>query len=180
MLKRDMLVTLHLRIRIITTQKLKESVSLARERARERRIFRRKFKGRRASKVRPELEEETIDTQSPPGVSWLSLSPRSARQYSRRHSSNESRTSNLSELVIPSEQKDDDDEKVFEDESDEEEDEEDVGWDSVEDHHWPTMINDPGRATPLERRWLSAMSEGKEPRIAQRFEQCVFPLDTGL
>ena len=34
-----------------------------------------------------------------------------------------------------------------------------------------SMIPDPGRATPLERQWLAAMSEGKETYIVRRFEQ---------
>ncbi|KAJ2935459.1 hypothetical protein H1R20_g1635, partial [Candolleomyces eurysporus] len=39
------------------------------------------------------------------------------------------------------------------------------------DRFAPSMINDPGRATPRERRWLTAMSDGQEPGIAKRFEQ---------
>jgi len=34
-----------------------------------------------------------------------------------------------------------------------------------------SIISDPARATPLERRWLAAMSDGKDPEIATRFEQ---------
>ena len=34
-----------------------------------------------------------------------------------------------------------------------------------------SMIADPARATPLERRWLAGMSEGKDPYIVRRFER---------
>jgi len=57
-------------------------------------------------------------------------------------------------------------------------DEVDSGWDtSLEeagevdiDDLSPSIISDPGKATPLERRWLAAMSVGKEPEIERRFE----------
>ena len=34
-----------------------------------------------------------------------------------------------------------------------------------------SMISDPARATPLERRWLAGMSEDKDPHIVKRFER---------
>ena len=33
------------------------------------------------------------------------------------------------------------------------------------------MIDNPGQATALQRRWLEAMSEGKDARVRRRFEQ---------
>ena len=48
---------------------------------------------------------------------------------------------------------------------DEEEDSEDE-----DDGNVPSIIPDPGRATPKERRWLSKMSEGRKPWIVKRFE----------
>jgi len=48
---------------------------------------------------------------------------------------------------------------------DEEEDSEDE-----DDENVPSIIPDPGRATPKERRWLTKMSEGKSSWIAKRFE----------
>jgi hypothetical protein len=45
------------------------------------------------------------------------------------------------------------------------------GWDDEEDHTTSTMIDEPGKATPMQRRWLTAMSDGKDPHIAKRFEQ---------
>ena len=55
--------------------------------------------------------------------------------------------------------------------STEESEDENIGWGSTEDTLWPTLISDPGTASPLERRWLAAMSEGKEEHITRRFEQ---------
>jgi len=52
----------------------------------------------------------------------------------------------------------------------EESDEDNVGWGTAEDTVSPSMISDPGTASPLERRWLAAMSEGKDEHIARRFE----------
>lgn len=96
-----------------------------------------------------------------PGIAWLSLSPKSARRYSRRISS--------VELELGSEVSgsyaDKDDEDVTE-----ESDEDNVGWGTAEDTISPSMISDPGTASPLERRWLAAMSEGKDEHIARRFE----------
>jgi len=39
-----------------------------------------------------------------------------------------------------------------------------------DDPNVPSIIPDPGRATPKERRWLSKMSEGKSSWIVKRFE----------
>lgn len=52
----------------------------------------------------------------------------------------------------------------------EESDEDNVGWGTAEDTVSPSMISDPGTASPLERKWLAAMSEGKDEYIARRFE----------
>jgi len=62
-------------------------------------------------------------------------------------------------------EKEKDDEDVTE-----ESDEDNVGWGTAEDTVSPSMISDPGTASPLERRWLAAMSEGKDEHIARRFE----------
>jgi len=48
------------------------------------------------------------------------------------------------------------------------EDEEDS--EDEDDPNFPSIIPDPGRATPRERRWLTKMSEGKSSWIAKRFE----------
>jgi hypothetical protein len=171
MLKRDMLITLHVRIRIVATHELKLSVRLAKDRSQARNVAGRKERGH--SRLRQELEVEDLDgsgisPQSATGIAWLSLSPKSARRYSRRLPSNDSGSSTRGERPM----RDADHEQVQGDGDEYESDnEEDVEWDIAEDHLWPSMISDPGRATPLQRRWLSAMSEGKDPYIAWRFEQ---------
>ena len=59
----------------------------------------------------------------------------------------------------------DEDDYEGDDIEDEEEDSEDE-----DDENVPSIIPDPGRATPKERRWLTKMSEGKSSWIAKRFE----------
>jgi len=116
----------------------------------------------------------------------VSFSPKSARKYSRRFRSN-SGDSNLSDLVLKESDgeqsegeedvegdgdgSDDEDDDGEEEEWEEEEEDEHMHWDNRENYLLPTMIHDPGRATPLQRRWLSAMSEGKDASVARRFEQ---------
>lgn len=108
------------------------------------------------------------------------LSTKTARKLSRRVSSNESGRSEISELdFLGAEAKHAVQQQqqlqyhVTSDSSNSEIDEDDSGWDTTEDHLWPSVINDPGKATPMQRRWLSAMSDGKDLVIAKRFEQFV-------
>jgi len=93
------------------------------------------------------------------------LSPKSARRYSRRAPSVESEFDG-SEVSRPYA----DEEEEEEDAVTEESDEENIGWGTAEDTLSPSMISDPGTASPLERKWLAAMSEGKGELIARRFE----------
>jgi nitrogen permease regulator 3-like protein len=164
MLKRDMLITLHLRIRVVATQELKIRVRLSREKA----------LASKAGDIK-DRDQDELQSESVPGANGLPtapatwLSPLRARQYSARERSKDSRTSDLSELVLKESDGDDDSNRRLTDE-DPETDEDGVGWDTVEDDLYPSMINDPGRATPLQRRWLAAMSEGKEPQIVRRFQ----------
>ena len=144
MLKRDLLVTLHLRIRIVATRDLKIRVRLR----------------KRVKRNQVEASENGRKDSGHP--TWLSLSLQSARRYSRRVSSVESHTSELSELNLKDDP-DDGEPSISEDS--------DSTPDAAEDDSTPSMINDPSSATPLQRQWLSAMSEGKDADIAQRFEQ---------
>jgi hypothetical protein len=162
MLKRDMLITLHLRIRIVATVRLKELVKFAKGRNRDK-----NGSGRNGqSKLRNQVEADS--DHSPPGFAWLSLSPKSARRYSRQPSVGGSRNSRLSELILQDDSGDSDSKRRDDDETTESQEE--VDNQSGEENE-ASMINDPGRATTLQRRWLSAMSDGKEPHIARRFEQ---------
>lgn len=168
MLKRDMLVTLHLRIRVVATVDLRKRVQMNRHSSGL------SSKGSQGSGVRQDLHylgeaEQSAGVQS--GVPWLALSPKSARKHLRRIPSNGSRGSEMSELII----KEDDEQFLGEDSvaTYELATEEDSGSETSGEHIVSLIIDDPGRATPLERRWLSAMSDGKEPHIAKRFEQFV-------
>lgn len=164
MLKRDMLITLHLRIRVVATQELKLRVRLAKDSAlKNKKKSTRKFRG---------LERE-MGSHGAVRVAWLSLSPTSARKYSQRIPSTDSAHTELSELDLQEEEDSEPDGGPDDDEepSESEDEGDDSGLDVLEDNLAPSMINDPGRATPLQRRWLSAMSDGKEPYIARRFEQ---------
>jgi len=62
-------------------------------------------------------------------------------------------------------EEDEEDDYEGDDIEDEEEDSEDE-----DDENVPSIISDPGRATPKERRWLTKMSEGKSSWVAKRFE----------
>ncbi|KAF7424382.1 hypothetical protein PC9H_009689 [Pleurotus ostreatus] len=180
MLKRDLLHTLHLRIRVVATRELKARVKADWARHLESKRLRKGRRSRNQSFVQ-DVDNQYRSSELQQGISWLSLSPKSARRYSRRKASNESRQSKLSELIIPEAFDEDldihdrDDDVDPELDEEDEEDEDEVAADengSEQQHPWSSMINDPGTATPLERRWLAAMSEGKDPRIARRFEHC--------
>lgn len=169
MLKRDLLITLHLRIRVVATADLKR---MARDmkRSNDRRNSRMELKGGRASFVQEhDFFGEDLDLDLDGNlevmrdVNWLSLSPKSARKHSRRLPSVSSRPSRHSTFAF----EEDSDYESDGDEKGNDSEEVDVGWGSKED----TIISDPGRATPLQRKWLSAMSENKEEDIANRFER---------
>ncbi|KAF8626403.1 hypothetical protein AX17_006570 [Amanita inopinata Kibby_2008] len=176
LLKRDMLITLHLRIRLVATRELKIRARQQRQEA----LLRKGswVKGSKSNSYH-RLEELDLDTtymttQSASGFPWLSPSSKHARRYTRRLSSTET-GKGLAEVI----QEYDDrignrpsDHAVFDEEDEDGNsslDGAESGWESSEDSLAPTMIEDPGRATPIQRRWLSAMSEGKEPHIARRF-----------
>jgi len=142
MLQRDLLVTLHLHIRIIASHEVKLRARLTRERNKRR-------------------QSSSSVVYSEKRLALLSLS----RQGFDRESQERSR---LSELVFQEDDDDDDNETEGGDDG--------TGWDTTEDSLWPSMIHDPARATPLQRRWLTAMSEGKDQYIAKRFDKWFFLL----
>ncbi|KAI0635609.1 nitrogen permease regulator of amino acid transport activity 3-domain-containing protein [Trametes polyzona] len=189
MLKRDLLIRLHLRIRIIATEQLKKRVreqweerrARRRSRSRARSIAGGRERSRGASfdgdrrggsseKVGQSLE--TV-TESSPVEYWVSLSPKTARKQTRQRSPGSRSRSKSKERSA---------EDKEEDEKPDELDEELLS-SSADEAKWieyfqnggndniPSMISDPARATPLERRWLAAMCEGKDPDIAKRFER---------
>ncbi|KAH8831390.1 nitrogen permease regulator of amino acid transport activity 3-domain-containing protein [Flagelloscypha sp. PMI_526] len=134
MLERDLLVTLHLHIRLVATVELKALASNRRKRAMKERG--------RAKKIdsTPKADE----------AAWVSMSPRTAHNFSRRMSSKDSGKSQL---------KEEEEESSGIDQSEMDNDDED------------SIITEPGKANRKQRSWLAAMDEGKDPRIAKLFKQ---------
>ncbi|KAJ7052572.1 nitrogen permease regulator of amino acid transport activity 3-domain-containing protein [Mycena amicta] len=157
MLKRDMLITLHLRIRIVATVRLKESVRFAKGRIRDKKGGARKGH----SKLRIQLDADA--DHSPPAASCPSKSPKGGQRYTRLPSVGGSRNSRLSELILQDDSGESDERRREDDTTDTQ--------DESEEENESSIIDDPGRATPLQRRWLSAMSEDKDPALVRHFEQ---------
>lgn len=151
MLKRNLLVTLHLRIRIVATPELKDKVTSMRE---------------ARSKAR-----QTSDERLEP-ISGL-------RKASKAHPlSRSSSALDLDHLAFLPPGLDDDDEQALWDEADEPERSHMVSnMTSRLEARQPSMIADPGKPTPQERRWLAAMSIGKDPEIVTRFARQVHSLN---
>jgi nitrogen permease regulator 3-like protein len=193
MLKRDLLITLHLRVRIVVTPELKEKVRVRRESALARhgriRSSSLSVAGRAAqdlmggvrNKERRDSESKGSDAaDSSPVDYWVSMSPKHARAQARKMSPvvrNVRRDRSLS-LVYNSNQPDGD---VVEEEDYDAFFDEDLDLPAsvganvlhLEEETGATIIPDPGRADAAERLWLSAMSDDKAPYIARRFEQYV-------
>ncbi|KAM5537190.1 hypothetical protein V8D89_009123 [Ganoderma adspersum] len=201
MLKRDLLIRLHLRIRIIATDELKKHVRqsweqhIARKRSRSRGHSHtrrrgsesgrqtRRHGGNSDEKTAPDFETAS---DSSPVEYWVSLSPKSARKRARQraddHDKHEEEERDKDEDEGDGEDEDEEPHN-HEKHEDEDVDEEflssstdEAKWaeyykDGAENDNIPSMISDPARATPLERRWLAGMSEGKEPHIVRRFER---------
>ena len=145
----------------------------------------------------PDLVKPSSFEGSP---NWFSLSPREARRRTRRlpstsssralsdehegpymsrrrssareniESASRGRTRVVDDVIsenpfYESGEEDDGEDDVEGDYADSDEDSEDE-----DDPNIPSIIPDPGRATPRERRWLTKMSEGKSSWIAKRFE----------
>ncbi|TBU50380.1 nitrogen permease regulator of amino acid transport activity 3-domain-containing protein [Dichomitus squalens] len=199
MLKRDLLIRLHLRIRIIATEELKkrvrqsweEHVARKRSRSRPHSISRTRASRRRGSESNSRdlgreddtgekagLNLETVSESSPVEY-WVSLSPKTMRKQTRRGADEHGKPADGAREEGDGEEEDterherekhdDLDEEFLSSSADEtkwEEYYQNGGNDNI-----PSMISDPARATPLERRWLAGMSEGKEPHIVRRFER---------
>jgi nitrogen permease regulator 3-like protein len=171
MLKRDLLITLHLRIRVVATADLKLRVRMARDMKKATNSKSASARRRMSSEAGMDIfgHDLNADGALEPmgGINWLSLSPKSARRHTRRLPPIGYENGVGDEIVL-----DDDGYEYLDDEKEvDDSDEADVGWGSKDDTLWPSMISDPGRATPLQRKWLSAMSMNKEDYIASRFEQ---------
>ncbi|TDL21958.1 hypothetical protein BD410DRAFT_840090 [Rickenella mellea] len=170
MLKRDLLVTLHLRVRIVATAELKVRV----HRAREESAARRDKKGRRSdSRVDGGWNQERRQSQDKSVVGddgvTEAFSEMLTRGRRRRHSHAKGTVNGSQSSVVQDNMRgdghQDEDEAV---DSDSGEDE--GGWETAaEDNFTPSIIAEPGQATRLQRRWLDAMSEDKDPYLVERF-----------
>lgn len=188
MLKRELLITLHLRVRIIVTPELKETVRVRRQLLSIHRTRSQSLAGRgpghssdARNKERRNSESKGSDApDSSPVDYWVSMSPKHARAQARKISPtvrNMKRDRSLSLVYNPSDisEKDgtveeEDYDALFDDDLDMPSN---GGRDAryVDGDPSTNIIPDPGRAIAVERLWLSAMSEGKTPYIARRFEQ---------
>lgn len=192
MLKRDLLITMHLRVRVYATVELKERVRVKRELAMARRG---RIRSRSQSVIGKRKNPEPVQgsstkaiegtTDASPQEYWLSMSPKSARRQTRRMSppraTHRERSMSVAHLALkPSDHakepdveiEDEDEDTLFNDAIDISSS---SGVDETTSQKWDdalaSMIPDPGRATPLERLWLAAMSDDKDTYIARRFEQ---------
>ncbi|XP_006459107.1 hypothetical protein AGABI2DRAFT_183892 [Agaricus bisporus var. bisporus H97] len=171
MLKRDLLITLHLRIRVVATPDLKLRVQMQKERALARKKSHSRGRRRSFRVLKDDLDPQELGLRgfSNPGGPWLSLSPKSSS--AQRLPSMDSACSEISELAV----EDEEDEYAYEGyrglDSDWNEDMNDFGLDGDGDMNSSSIIHDPARATALQKKWLSAMSDGKDPSVAKRFEQ---------
>ncbi|TFK49914.1 hypothetical protein OE88DRAFT_1751910 [Heliocybe sulcata] len=160
MLKKELLVTMHLRIRVIAPAALKKKVRgiwLSRRRNLGQNIVG-TGRGSIGGSGPIHVELDAIAQASPPPT-FLSMSPRSVRRRV------------LNSADLDGSAIDDDDESKDEEDSGcagDMEFPEDYGAFSDEQ---PSLIDDPGTAKPIERCWLAAMSEGKDLLIQRRFEQ---------
>lgn len=182
MLKRDLLLTLHLRIRIVATEELKHRVRMKFEmaHAKRERVHAAAAPGDQESNSHE--SEKTVESkgapsfenasESSPDANWLSFSPKTARALARRQPDDAQGEENHQAHIVGTEK------RLREDVD---EDPMSSGAEDVADWYrgygddnnpYSSMITDPARASRLERRWLTAMSEGKDPYIAARFERC--------
>lgn len=197
MLKRELLITLHLRVRVFATPAVKEKVRIRRELAlaRRGRVRSRSMSMAAGGRI-PEESSEDIHKQerrdseskgsdaaadSSPVDYWMSMSPKHARAHARKMSPavrNVRRDRSLSLVYNPNEISDKD--GAVEEEDEDALFDEDLDLPSsvgADLRHMDingtgaTVIPDPGRANAVERLWLSAMSDDKTPYIARRFEQ---------
>jgi nitrogen permease regulator 3-like protein len=177
MLQRDLLVTLHLRVRIVVPASLKVRVRHRREELRENR-----WHTGVGDAFRPRRHRTRTDSGGSEGdfglfdeLPW----------YTRRAPGSQHNGSSVREVIEPpileegielDEEIDEEEEKEEEESSDEvgvaslrEEEEEE----EEDDDNETSILADPGRATAAQRRWLQAMSEGKDELVTRRFDQFV-------
>jgi hypothetical protein len=183
MLQRDLLVTLHLRVRIVVPASLKARVRHRREELRGNRW-------RTDDSFRPRRHRARADSGGSEGdfglfdeLPW----------YTRRAPGSQHNGSSIREVIEPPilEEGIELDEEIDEDEGEESSDEveaasrgEEEDEEEEDSDNETSILADPGRATAAQRRWLQAMSEGKDELVTRRFDkfvtQHVYRGDLGL
>ncbi|KAJ3874148.1 nitrogen permease regulator of amino acid transport activity 3-domain-containing protein [Lentinula edodes] len=140
-LKHDLIIVLHLRIRVVATPEVKALVKAQKGNANARKVLRLDRKKKRKEKTDSDGNNQRI-------IERGRERKRSTPALTTLNSSSDSVHSNHKE------EGEDDDEAEDENEEETEVDAEtDTGSDNVD---VPSMIKDPGRATSLQRRWLNA------------------------
>jgi len=172
MLQRDLLVPLHLRVRIVVPAALKARVHRRWEELREN-----GWQTEEEDGFRERGHKSRRDSGGSDGDFGLFVD--SPTWYTRRGPSSQLNGTNISEPPIL-------EEGIQLDEEMEEEEEEEVApaevqavrrmedCDEMEEECEDTetsILADPGRATYVQRRWLQAMSEGKDEQVTKRFDQ---------
>jgi hypothetical protein len=147
LLQRRLLVRLHLRIRVVVPPALKARVAAAR--ARRLALAQRG----RGTPLRPARK---IDDDDPGGI-FFPFSPRAARARMRAAENGPTHEKGGEKVAF--------EDAANESASASDEDEMD------RDEGRPSTIDAPGAATSLQRRWLAAMSEDKDPALAVQFNQ---------
>ena len=179
MLQRDLLVTLHLRVRIVVPAALKARVRRRWEELREN-----GWQTEEEDGFRERGHKARTDSGGSVGDFALFDSP---AWYTRRGPGSQHNGANIGEVIEPPilEEGIQLDEEMEEEEEEEEEEvvpaEAEVVHrmednDEMEDDYEGTetsILADPGRATSVQRRWLQAMSEGKDEQVTKRFDQYV-------
>jgi hypothetical protein len=167
MLQRDVLVRLHLRIRVVVPPALKVRVRAERDRRAAQADRRAKKGGRRDSKTEADSGSALDSAEEAGSEIFFPFSPRSARMRTRRLSSVSESTRQLERMGVA-------EKEAFDAEEEDDDDwDEDTLAESTLDDERTTLISNPIQATRLERRWLAAMSEGKDPELIARFNQWV-------
>lgn len=175
MLQRDLLVTLHLRVRIVVPAALKARVRRRREELREN-----GWRTEEEDAFRDRGHRARADSGGSDGDFGLFGAP---TWYTRRGPGSQHSGANIGEVIEPPILE----EGIQLDEEMEAEEAEDVPAEAEAAHRMEdndemeedsedretSILADPGRATSAQRRWLQAMSEGKDENVARRFDQFV-------
>jgi len=166
MLQRDLLVTLHLRVRIVVPAALKASVRRRRQELRESGWH---------TEEEEDFQRRRHKSRTDSGGSEGDLDLFDAPWYPRRGPGLQNSTASIGEVIEPPIPEED---IVLDEEMDDEESEagsrrEDDDEDDEDDDHETSILADPRRATSVQRRWMQAMSEGKDELVARRFDQFV-------